>query len=205
MSSGAYHNTCLHRGTRLAEGNGHFENRSIRCRYHAWCYDLGGKLVEVVDAGEFAPIPDDICLGQVRVETWAGFVWICLDVTAPSLLEYLDPLPTLLAPYRLDRMRIRAYLSTILPANWKVVVDAFNEGYHVQGTHPQILPWTDDVSLEYETLGIHSHYGRLPTHDANCVPALDSASPKASMTKVRFWCRLSPDWVASSMTTSAAH
>jgi phenylpropionate dioxygenase-like ring-hydroxylating dioxygenase large terminal subunit len=59
-------------------------------------------------------------------------------------------------------MRIRSYLSTVLPANWKVVVDAFNEGYHVQGTHPQILPWTDDVSLEYEPLGIHSHYGRLP-------------------------------------------
>jgi hypothetical protein len=39
---------------------------------------------------------------------------------------------------------------------------AFNEGYHVQGTDPQILPWTDDVSLEYEPLGIHSHYGRLP-------------------------------------------
>jgi phenylpropionate dioxygenase-like ring-hydroxylating dioxygenase large terminal subunit len=59
-------------------------------------------------------------------------------------------------------MRIRSYLSTVLPANWKVVVDAFNEGYHVQGTHPQILPWTDDVNLAYETLGIHSHYGRLP-------------------------------------------
>jgi phenylpropionate dioxygenase-like ring-hydroxylating dioxygenase large terminal subunit len=57
---------------------------------------------------------------------------------------------------------MRSYRSTILPANWKVVVDAFNEGYHVQGTHPQILPWTDDVSLEYEPLGIHSHYGRLP-------------------------------------------
>jgi len=32
----------------------------------------------------------------------------------------------------------------------------------VQGTHPQLLPWTDDVSLEYEPLGIHAHYGRLP-------------------------------------------
>jgi phenylpropionate dioxygenase-like ring-hydroxylating dioxygenase large terminal subunit len=46
--------------------------------------------------------------------------------------------------------------------NWKVAVDAFNEGYHVQGTHPQLLPWTDDVSLEYESLGLHAHYGRLP-------------------------------------------
>ena len=53
-------------------------------------------------------------------------------------------------------------LTTILPANWKVVVDAFNEAYHVQGTHPQLLPWTDDVSIEYEQLGNHAHYGRLP-------------------------------------------
>jgi len=158
----AYHNTCLHRGTRLAEGKGHFEDECIRCRYHAWRYDLGGKLIEVVDAEEFAPMPQEVCLGQVRVGLWGGFVWVCLDPQTPPLLDYLDPLPKLLAPYRLDRLQMRAYLSTVLPANWKVVVDAFNEGYHVQGTHPQILPWTDDVSLEYEPLGIHSHYGRLP-------------------------------------------
>jgi nitrite reductase/ring-hydroxylating ferredoxin subunit len=159
---GAYHNTCLHRGTRLAEGSGHFDDACIRCRYHAWRYDLDGKLIEVVDQEEFAPMPNDVHLGQVRVDRWGGFVWVNLDPSAPPLLEYLDPLPTLLAPYHLDRMRMRSYRATILPANWKVAVDAFNEGYHVQGTHPQILPWTDDVSLEYEPLGIHSHYGRLP-------------------------------------------
>ena len=158
----AHHNTCLHRGTRLAEGSGHFDDGCIRCRYHAWRYELGGKLIEVVDPEEFAPMPDDLGLGRVRVDRWGGFVWVCLDPASPPLLEYLAPLPTLLAPYHLDRMRIRSYLSTVLPANWKVVVDAFNEGYHVQGTHPQILPWTDDVNLEYEPLGIHSHYGRLP-------------------------------------------
>jgi nitrite reductase/ring-hydroxylating ferredoxin subunit len=158
----AHHNTCLHRGTRLAEGSGHFDSACIRCRYHAWEYDLDGTLTHVVDAEEFEPMPPDLRLGAVRVDRWGGFVWICLDPEAPPLLDYLDPLPTLLAPYHLDQMRIRAYLSTVLPANWKVAVDAFNEGYHVQGTHPQILPWTDDVSLDYEPLGIHSHYGRLP-------------------------------------------
>jgi len=158
----AFYNTCLHRGTRLAEGSGHFDDECIRCRYHAWRYDLGGKLTEVVDREEFAPIPEDVCLGQVNVDRWGGFVWVSMDPAAPPLLEYLDPLPRLLAPYHLDRMRMRSYLSTVLPANWKVVVDAFNEGYHVQGTHPQLLPWTDDVNLDYEPLGIHAHYGRLP-------------------------------------------
>jgi phenylpropionate dioxygenase-like ring-hydroxylating dioxygenase large terminal subunit len=158
----AFHNTCLHRGTRLADGTGQFESGCIRCRYHAWRYDLDGKLIEVVDQDEFDPIPSDARLPGVRLERWGGFVWVCLDPDVPPLLEYLAPLPTLLAPYHLDRLRLRTYLSTVLPANWKVAVDAFNEGYHVQGTHPQLLPWTDDVSLEYEPLGIHSHYGRLP-------------------------------------------
>jgi phenylpropionate dioxygenase-like ring-hydroxylating dioxygenase large terminal subunit len=50
----------------------------------------------------------------------------------------------------------------VLPANWKAVVDAFNEAYHVQGTHPQLLPTTDDTSIEYEQFERHAHYGRLP-------------------------------------------
>jgi phenylpropionate dioxygenase-like ring-hydroxylating dioxygenase large terminal subunit len=158
----AFHNTCLHRGTRLAEGSGRFAEGCIRCRYHAWRYDLAGTLVEVVDREEFDPIASGVGLCGVRADRWGGFVWICLDPHAPALKEYLHPLPALLAPYHLDRLHLRTYLSTVLPANWKVAVDAFNEGYHVQGTHPQLLPWTDDVSLEYEQLGIHSHYGRLP-------------------------------------------
>jgi phenylpropionate dioxygenase-like ring-hydroxylating dioxygenase large terminal subunit len=85
-----------------------------------------------------------------------------LDAAAAPLVTFLDPFPTLLGAYRLDQMRFRAYRSTILPANWKVVVDAFNEAYHVQGTHPQLLPWTDDVNMGYEQFAIHSHYGRLP-------------------------------------------
>ena len=51
---------------------------------------------------------------------------------------------------------------TIIAANWKAVVDAFNESYHVQGLHEQILPWTDDTSIAYEQFERHSHYGRLP-------------------------------------------
>jgi len=158
----AHHNACLHRGTRLASGQGCFQDGTIRCRYHAWRYALDGQLVEAVDAHEFDPVPDGLRLSPVQVDTWGGFVFVNLDTHAPPLLEYLDPLPALLAPYHLEQMTLRAYQSTILPANWKVVVDAFNEAYHVQGTHPQLLPWTDDVSIAYEQLGIHAHYGRLP-------------------------------------------
>jgi len=158
----AYHNACLHRGTRLAAGSGRFDGGPIRCRYHGWCYALDGRLTHVVDRDDFVDLPADLALAPVRAERWGGFVFVNPDPYAEPLLDFLDPLPTLLQPYRLGAMRFRARLSTILPANWKTALDAFNEGYHVQGAHAQILPWTDDVSIAYEQFRTHAHYGRLP-------------------------------------------
>ena len=158
----AFHNACLHRGRRLAEGCGAFTDGEIRCPYHGWTYALDGRLVDVPDRDDFTDLPDDLALRPVRVDTWGGFVFVNLDADAEPLLDFLDPLPALLAPYHLDEMRLRATLSTIIDANWKAVVDAFNEGYHVQGLHRQILPWTDDVSIAYEQFERHAHYGRLP-------------------------------------------
>ncbi len=157
----AFHNSCRHRGTRLADEPGCFEGGQIRCRYHGWTYALDGALTDVPDRDDF-DLPSDLGLAEVRCECWGGFVFVNLDTDAEGLLEFLDPIPRLLAPFHLDRMRLRAALTTELPANWKVVVDAFNESYHVQGTHPQILAWTDDTSISYQQIGRHSRYGRLP-------------------------------------------
>ena len=157
----AFYNACLHRGTRLAEGCGHADE-TFTCPFHGWRYGVDGRLVEVVDAHEFDGLPEGLGLTEVRCERWGGFVFVNLDPDAEPLLDFLGPLAELLAPYHLEELRLRGNLTTVLPANWKVVVDAFNEAYHVQGTHPQILPYTDDVSIEYEQLGKHAHYGRLP-------------------------------------------
>jgi phenylpropionate dioxygenase-like ring-hydroxylating dioxygenase large terminal subunit len=158
----AFHNACLHRGRRVVEDCGTVSDGAIRCSYHGWCYGLDGRVIDIPDRDDFEPLPSDLTMKPVRVDTWGGFVFVNLDEGAESLADFLGPLPALLAPYHLDEMRLRARLSTIIDANWKAVVDAFNEGYHVQGLHPQILPWTDDVSIAYEQLGKHAHYGRLP-------------------------------------------
>ena len=173
----AFFNTCLHRGTRLAEGVGRFAGGQIRCRYHGWCYALDGRVREIPDRHEFASLPDELRLGEVRAECWGGFVFVNMNRGAEPLLEFLDPLPSLLAPYRLEQMRFRSYQTTVIPANWKAVVDAFNEGYHVQGAHPQILPWTDDVCIEYEQFRTHSHYGRLPGARRRLTPSPRLAVP----------------------------
>ena len=158
----AFHNACLHRGTRLAEGAGTL-GAAITCPFHGWCYGLDGTLRHVPDRHEFGRLPEDLRLAPVRTACWGGFVFVNLDGAAEPLLEFLDPLPALLAPYRLHDMRLRSRLSTVLPANWKAVVDAFNEAYHVQRAHAQILPWTDDTSIAYEQFRTHAHYGRLPS------------------------------------------
>lgn len=158
----AFHNACPHRGTRIASGAGRATDGRLTCPFHGWCYGLDGTLVDVPDRHEFTNLPAGLRLPPVRTASWGGFVFITLAADVEPLLEFLDPLPTLLAPYRLDELRLRSYLTTILPANWKAVVDAFNEAYHVQRAHAQILPWTDDTSIAYEQFRTHAHYGRLP-------------------------------------------
>jgi phenylpropionate dioxygenase-like ring-hydroxylating dioxygenase large terminal subunit len=157
----AFHNACMHRGTRLANGCGNLAAGAIQCRYHGWRYDLTGALIGVPDREEFPDLPSDLRLGPVQCDTWGGFVFVNMDRDAAPLLEFLDPIPKLLGPYRLEEMRFRSFQTLVLPANWKAVLDAFNEGYHVQGAHPQILPWTDDVAIAYEQYDRHARYGRL--------------------------------------------
>lgn len=158
----AFHNVCLHRGARLVDGSGCADDGTLRCPFHAWRYALDGRCVEVVDADDFAALPADLRLPPVRAEAWGGFVFVNLDPAAEPLLDFLHPLPEVLGPYHLEQMRLRSFLTTVLPTNWKAAVDAFNEAYHVQGGHAQVLPFVDDVSIAYELLGKHAHYGRLP-------------------------------------------
>lgn len=157
----AFYNTCPHKGTRLAAGVGNFATGEIRCRFHAWRFELDGTNKEVVDRFDFpASMTDaEVCLNQIKVGRWGGFVFINMDPDSESLESFLGPLPALLAPYGFDKMRFRSYRSVIIPANWKSALDAFNEGYHVQGTHPQLLRWTDDTNMAYGPLGKHNHMG----------------------------------------------
>lgn len=133
----AYHNACRHRGTRLASGRGRVG--SIICPFHGWRWNLDGTIKLQLDAEEFLPrSEEDLGLQPVRCEQWEGFVFICMDQDAPPLLEYLAPVPEVVAPFQLGNMRIRWFKATIANCNWKTVLDGFLEGYHIPGTHPQL-------------------------------------------------------------------
>ena len=134
----AYFNACRHRGTRLVQGQGRIGE--FRCPFHAWRWNLDGSLKYMADEENFDPRPaGELCLPEVKVDTWGGWVFVNMDPDAEPLLDYLDPMPTRLDGYKLEDMRIAWYKSVIVNANWKTGLDAFVESWHVPGTHPQLL------------------------------------------------------------------
>jgi nitrite reductase/ring-hydroxylating ferredoxin subunit len=154
----AHHNVCMHRGNRLCEP-GRGAARLFVCRYHGWRYGLDGGLVQALDAHTFPQgCPGDtLSLRPVRCETWAGFVFVCLDGHAPPLREFLGVLPAHLDAYRFEEMTPLDDWTIEIPCNWKTSLDAFNEAYHIAATHPDTLPFNDDVNVPLECLGLHSH------------------------------------------------
>jgi phenylpropionate dioxygenase-like ring-hydroxylating dioxygenase large terminal subunit len=157
----AYHNVCLHRGRRLTEGCG--TASKLHCRYHGWQWSLDGQIARVLDRPDWQGCPDmgdaDLRLREVKVDTWAGFVFVNLDPEAEPLANYLVPVPEHTDCYEFEKMRYRWYKSVRVPCNWKVALEAFNEGYHVFATHPQLLDTQgDDVTRSF-AFGKHGMFG----------------------------------------------
>jgi nitrite reductase/ring-hydroxylating ferredoxin subunit len=138
----AYHNVCMHRGRRLARGCGH-TGRFI-CKFHGWQWDIHGENVMVLDKGDWGDCLNEgnLRLNAVRTGTWGGYVFINFDPDAEPLEEFLKPVQHWLDPFEIGKMRYRWRKWLYFPCNWKVALEAFNESYHVSGTHPQLLKYT---------------------------------------------------------------
>lgn len=133
-------NACTHRGNVLcaqkAGNNGRFT-----CPYHHWTFDLTGQLVGVGRPDLVGPLDkSQHGLIEASVDTFAGFVFLNPDPDAQPLAEYLgEDICNFLAPYHIEKMSPVMDVREALDCNWKVVVDAFQEGYHIEGIHPELL------------------------------------------------------------------
>lgn len=174
----AYHNTCPHRGNQLTEGCG--RKQAFVCRYHGWTYNLDGKCISVQDAGDYGETLKlaDLHLIECKVDTWGGFVFINMDPTCEPLAEFLRPIQEYLDPFEYENLRYRWYLELTLPANWKVAMEAFMDGYHVAATHSQLLPLQGNDYTKSFARGKHSHFGYWGSRDAPGAP-----SPRLNMPK----------------------
>lgn len=158
----AYHNVCPHRGRRLTSGCGHMAR--FHCKYHGWQFKLDGRPAAIVDRADWGDLlPDsDVTLKPVKVGVWGGWVFINMDPDSESLESFLGEAKTILDPFEMDRMRYVWRKRIVMPCNWKTAQEAFMEGYHVQTTHRQLLPYMDDYT-QSRAYGRHAMFGYAPT------------------------------------------
>ena len=95
---------------------------------------------------------------NVKVDTWGGWIWINLDPDSEPLRDYLEPAASMLDPFELQNMRYRWRRWIIFDCNWKVALEAFDETYHVPGTHPEFMRFGNFVGWG-RAQGKHSHIG----------------------------------------------
>jgi phenylpropionate dioxygenase-like ring-hydroxylating dioxygenase large terminal subunit len=153
----AFANVCMHRGNRLCEpGRGHVAQ--LTCAFHAWRYGLDGTLLHATDPHTFPQgLPTErLSLRPIRCDTWGGFIWISLDPQIGPVRAYLGEVATELEVYRFEEWAIANDITIDVPCNWKTSVDAFNEAYHILGTHGWTLEFTDDVNTTYHCYRRHS-------------------------------------------------
>jgi len=147
-----FHNSCLHRGRALRTAGG--STGVLKCPYHGFTWDVCGKFKSMPSAWDFCHLKQqDLSLPQVRVEIWAGFIFIHFDQEAAPLLDYLDVLPDHFKAYLFDRAYIQAHVQRKIPCNWKVAQEAFMESMHTRATHPQIMTFTGCVDSQYDMYG----------------------------------------------------
>jgi phenylpropionate dioxygenase-like ring-hydroxylating dioxygenase large terminal subunit len=153
-------NACRHRGNRLCAGKG--RSSRFTCPYHNWTYGLDGQLLGLAHPDfegtieEFVAPRSELGLLRISVECFAGFIFINPDPDAAPLAEFLGPARDILAAYRMEEwVAVGTNVRETLECNWKVVMDAFGEGYHVQGVHPELVGLSDMSRERFQILGQH--------------------------------------------------
>lgn len=147
-----FYNSCLHRGRALRMNDGAVSQ--LRCPYHGFTWDLQGEFKSMPTSWDFKHLePCQLKLPEVRVERWAGFVFINMDEHAVPLSEYLGVIPDHFKDYDMDRSVSIAHVQKRIPCNWKVAQEAFMESMHTRATHPQIMTFTGDVDSQYDMYG----------------------------------------------------
>jgi nitrite reductase/ring-hydroxylating ferredoxin subunit len=138
----AYHNACRHRGVPLNEGShGNCAGRGFICPFHGWRWNMDGKNTFVYGRHMFSEgqlDEKDLALKECRVELAIGCAFINFDDDAPSLRDSIGPVLDRIEAHGASKLRAEWWYATVLPANWKIAMEAFMEGYHVMRTHPQL-------------------------------------------------------------------
>ncbi len=158
----AFYNVCLHRGRKLKLESG--KSINLRCPFHGFTWNNDGSLKEIPCQWDFKHLEGkDMDLPELRVERWQGFIMITENEDLPTFTDWVGPGVEHYENWRLDECTTAAWVARVVPANWKVVAEAFMEAWHTIVTHPQILPFTADANTRYDLYGDHMNRAITPS------------------------------------------
>jgi len=157
----ALHNVCLHRGRKLRTENGTADQ--FQCPFHGFTWNTNGSLKKIPCRWDFGHLKDEnMRLPEAEVGHWGGYIFIREHAGGPSLEEYLAPLPEHFKRWRHEECTTAIWVAKVVPANWKVTMEAFMEAWHTPVTHPQLLPFTGDENSAYWTWGDNVNVNLVP-------------------------------------------
>ena len=164
-----FHNVCRHRGLQLCD---EASTGRLRCPYHAWTYDLDGRLLSAPywdrtkESRPDAEVAAGLGLLPVRSAIWAGLIFVNIDGDASPIEDFLGPLWERWAVLDLSRLSLCGERRFDVAANWKLPIENFLDGYHLPWIHPELGPPSaafavHDIVLTNDIIGT-----RYPTGSA---------------------------------------
>jgi phenylpropionate dioxygenase-like ring-hydroxylating dioxygenase large terminal subunit len=165
----AFPNACLHRGRQLKQYDGRCSE--IRCPFHGFAWNVDGSLKDVPAQWDLPHVTEEAFhLPELRVGTWAGFVFINPDPNAEPLEDFIGELADQFERWDLGNRYVQAHVAKEIRANWKIAQEAFCEAFHVNATHPQILPYIGDTNSQVD---VWDNFARVITPAATPSPLID--------------------------------
>ena len=149
----AFHNVCQHRGHSLLRGKGK-ARKLLVCPYHAWSYDHDGALIAAPNCAQVAGFDkSEFSIPEIRVDRFAGFVFVNLDPEARPMAEVyagaeerlLDLCP------QAETLKTGGDVVFDIAGNWKNVGDNLLECYHCSTAHKAFVDLVDMPTYEVET------------------------------------------------------
>ncbi len=156
-----FHNVCLHRGRKLKTDSGSAEQ--FLCPFHGFSWNPDGSLRNIPCRWDFAHLTDSkMQLPQASLAQWGGYIFVREAEDGPTIEEFLAPLPEFFKRWKHEECVTVAWVAKVIPANWKIAMEAFMESYHALITHPQLMPFTGDANAAYHVLGTHVNVNYTP-------------------------------------------
>jgi phenylpropionate dioxygenase-like ring-hydroxylating dioxygenase large terminal subunit len=176
----AFLNICRHRGTRLAPAKAGHVDRVFVCRYHAWSYDTCGQLRGVPCGGQFAEVDkQQTGLLPLPVSERAGLVWVVPRGGQCDVDSYFGACARELQSFGLNDWEVYATKTVHCKLNWKMMIEANQESYHINVLHRDTAGprFMSQLSL-FDEFGPHTRTALLHKDFARVAAELDPSISK---------------------------